>query len=126
MEIQKRITNSDTSQINFRFSGALCIKRVGLKTLPGCRNSTRAVLLPLNRFAVHYLVRLNFPLVMVKSFVTGNSASIRLFLELRDGAGSELADRVDHVRDNSAPLCTFGCRYKGHPEAAVIEADALH
>jgi len=55
-----------------------------------------------------------------------NFGGIRLFLELGDGAGPELADHINHVRYHGTPLCTFGRRYKGHPEAAVVKADALH
>jgi len=99
-------------------------KKGWVRNLPKCRNSPECFP-TLKRFAVHGLVRSGC-FGYRKIFVTGNPVSNHLFLELREGAWSEFADRVDHIGHDSTPLRTFGCRYKGHPEAAVVKTDALH
>jgi hypothetical protein len=99
-------------------------KKGWVGNLPGCRNSVRYSP-TLKRFAVHGLVRSGCSGYR-KIIVTGDPVSNHLFLGLCEGAWSEFADRVDHIGHDSTPLRTFGCRNKGHPEAAVVKTNALH
>jgi len=55
----------------------------------------------------------------------GFAVRLVLFIEFCEGAGAKLVDGLDHIGYYRSPLGTFGCRDKGHTEAAVIKADTL-